>query len=253
MPQETDETGLAPHERFDAAASTYSRARPSYPPDVAPWLAETAALAPDGRVLDLAAGTGALTARLADAGLAVTAVEPSANMRGVLAERAPGVETVDARAECLPFADGAFALVTVANAWHWFDPLAAHAEIRRVLAPGGSLAVLWNVEDRTDELSRRVDDMKLVVLDRSATPGPHEEQPLAWDRHFEQYAQREFRLIHRPPSVAEYVASWSFVANMPESRREEFLDEVRGFAPDGPVDLAFRVTAAVGRRREQVA
>lgn len=253
MAPETDETGLAPHERFDAAASSYSRARPPYPPEVAPWLAETAGLAPGNRVLDLAAGTGSLTAPLAGAGLAVTAVEPSAGMRSVLAERAPDLEAVDARAENLPFDDGAYALVTVANAWHWFDPGTAHAEIWRVLAPGGSLAVLWNVEDRRHEVARRLDDVKLGILDRSATLGPHEEEPLAWDRHFEEYARREFTFIHHLPSVAAYVASWSFVANMPDDRREEFLDEIRAWAPDGPVELPFRVTATVGRRREEVA
>ena len=250
MSAETDETGLEPHRRFDAAAVSYSKARPPYPPEVVPWLAENAVLAPGDPVLDLAAGTGALTAPLVEAGLAVTAVEPSAGMREVLAERAPGAGAVDARAEDLPFADGTFALVTVANAWHWFHPAKAHAEIRRVLAPGGCLAVVWNIEDRSDELSRRIDDLKLRVLDRSATPGPHEEEPLAWDEHFEPIAFHEFRFVHRPPSVAAYIASWSFVANMPEPEREGFLDEIRAWAPDGTVELPFRATAALGRRRE---
>jgi SAM-dependent methyltransferase len=251
MAPKSDDTALAPHRRFDAAAAGYSRARPPYPPELVPWVVETAGLATGASTLDLAAGTGALTAPLAEAGLAVTAVEPSAGMRAVLAERAPGVETVVARAEELPFADGAFELITVGNAWHWFDPATAHAEIRRVLAPGGTLAVIWNVEDRADALSRRVDDLKLRVLDRSQTPGPHEEEPLAWERHFEQYAREEFRFVHRPPSVAEYVASWSFVANMSEAEREDFLAEIRGWTPDdGPAELPFRANATLGHRRE---
>jgi SAM-dependent methyltransferase len=244
-----DETGLEPHRRFDAAASSYSQARPPYPPEVVPWLVVNAALAPGDPVLDLAAGTGALTAPLVEAGLAVTAVEPSAGMRAVLAERAPGAGAVDALAEKLPFAGGSFGLVTVANAWHWFDPDAAHAEIRRVLAPAGYLAVLWNVEDRSDPLSRRIDDVKLQVLERSSTPGPHEEEPLGWDRHFERVAEREFRFVHRPESIAAYVASWSLVANMPDAERDRFLDEIRTWAPQGPVELPFRVTATIGRRR----
>jgi SAM-dependent methyltransferase len=250
MTTRSDEGRLVPHRRFDAAASTYSRARPAYPPEVVPWVAEASGLAAGERVLDLAAGTGALTAPLVDAGLAVTAVEPSAGMREVLRERAPAAQIVDALAQDLPFADGEFPLVTVANAWHWFDPATAHAEIRRVLRPGGHLAVIWNVEDRSDPLAQRVDDLKLRVLDRSAIPGPHEEEPPGWDSHFEQVAAREFRFVHRPPSLAEYVASWSFVANMPDAEREDFLDEIRGWAPRGPVELPFRVTATLGRRRD---
>ncbi len=109
--------------------------------------------------------------------------------------------------------------------------------------------MLWNVEDRSDPLSRRIDDVKLRVLERSSTPGPHEEEPLGWDRHFERVAEREFRFVHRPESVAAYVASWSLVANMPEAERGRFLDEVRGWAPPGPVELPFRVTATIGAPR----
>lgn len=245
-----DEPRLEPHRRFDAAASSYSRARPPYPPEVVPWLFESAGLAGGDPVLDLAAGTGALTAPLVDAGLTVTAVEPSPGMRAILGERAPGAGVVDALAEDLPFAAGSFALVTVANAWHWFDPQTAHAEIRRVLATGGHLAVLWNVEDRGDPLSRRLDDAKLRVLERSSTPGPHEEEPLGWERHFERVAHREFRFVHRPASVSDYVASWSLVANMPAAERGRFLDEIRAWAPPGPVELPFRVTATLGRRAQ---
>jgi SAM-dependent methyltransferase len=246
----SEEGRLAPHRRFDAAAASYSSARPAYPAEVVPWLVEAAGLAPGDPALDLAAGTGALTARLVDAGLAVTAVEPSSQMRRVLRERAAGAGLVNALAERLPFASGCFRVVTVANAWHWFDPETAHAEIHRVLAPGAHLAVLWNVEDRTGRLARRLDDLKLRVLDRSSTPGPHEEEPLGWDRHFERTGHAEFRFVHRPSSVAAYVASWSLVANMRGAERERFLDGVRSWAPAGPVELPFRVSATLGRRRD---
>ena len=249
MTTSPEETGLEPHRRFDAAAAGYSRARPHYPAGLVPWLVEAAELAPEDPVLDLAAGTGALTAPLTEAGLAVTAVEPSSAMRAVLAERAPRAGAVDARAEALPFPDGGFALVAVANAWHWFEPATAHAEIHRVLAPTGLLAVIWNVEDRRDPLARRLDDAKLRVLDRSAIPGPHAEDPPGWEPHFETVAEREFFFVHRPESVAAYVASWSFVANLPEAEREGFLDEIRAWAPAGPVDLGFRATATLGRPR----
>jgi SAM-dependent methyltransferase len=248
-----EENRLAPHRRFDAAASDYSRGRPADPAEIGRWLVETAALAPGAPALDLAAGTGAMTVPLADAGLAVTAVEPSAPMRAVLAERAPSADVVDALAESLPFPDAGFRLVTVANAWHWFQPETAYPEIRRVLAPDGRLAVIWNVEDRADELSRRVDDLKLTVLDRSAVPGPHEEQPLGWDREFVTAERAEFHHVHRPPGVVEYVSSWSFVANMPADERERFLDGIRAWAPAGPVDLPFRVTVTLGRPRRDPA
>jgi SAM-dependent methyltransferase len=53
----------------------------------------------------------------------------------------------DGTAEAIPLGDGSVDVVTVAQAFHWFDPVAAMAEIRRVLAPDGGLAVLFNERD----------------------------------------------------------------------------------------------------------
>jgi ubiquinone/menaquinone biosynthesis C-methylase UbiE len=102
-----------------------------------------------GRVLEIAAGTGAQFRWYAP-GTEVTALEPDASMRERARRRAQGVAArvtvVDGRAEALPFADvgfdaavSAFALCTVA------DPEAALAELRRVLVPGGLLLLLEHV------------------------------------------------------------------------------------------------------------
>jgi SAM-dependent methyltransferase len=120
---------------FARAATEYERARPSYPQ------AAIDALPRDGRVLDLAAGTGKLTRLL---GPNVLAVEPVAAMGAIAAQFAP---TVAGTAEHLPVGDDTVDLVTVGQAFHWFDAPVALAEIARVLRPGGTLALLWNERD----------------------------------------------------------------------------------------------------------
>jgi SAM-dependent methyltransferase len=40
---------------------------------------------------------------------------------------------------------GSPVLVTVAQAFHWFDAEAALAEFHRVLKPGGHVAAIWNL------------------------------------------------------------------------------------------------------------
>ena len=45
--------------------------------------------------------------------------------------------------------DGSVDVVTVAQAFHWFDAPAALAEIARVLRPDGRLAILWNERDES--------------------------------------------------------------------------------------------------------
>ena len=136
---------------FGTAAAAYAEHRPGYAEAAVRW-----ALGPGGgreplRVLDLAAGTGKLTATLVRLGAQVTAVEPDPAMRAELRRELGSVRSLAGRAEDIPLPDASVDAVLVGQAMHWFDLPRAIPEIARVLAPGGVLAALWNVDDdRTD-------------------------------------------------------------------------------------------------------
>lgn len=132
---------------FGPAAGDYERARPTYPPGVIDTLTREAGLGPGAHVCDLAAGTGKLTRLLVATGADIVAVEPVPGMRAELARAAPSVSVVDGTAEAIPFPDGTFDFVTVAQAFHWFRFDEALAEIGRVLRPGGALAIVFNERD----------------------------------------------------------------------------------------------------------
>jgi SAM-dependent methyltransferase len=105
-------------------------------------LARRAARLAPRKVLELAAGTGVLTAELLAALPAadVTATDLNAAMVGFGSRQAPGAEWRQADALGLPFGDGRFDLVTCQFGVMFFpDKPAAFAEVRRVLAPGGTL------------------------------------------------------------------------------------------------------------------
>jgi SAM-dependent methyltransferase len=55
---------------------------------------------------------------------------------------APGLEPVHAAAEATGLPPASFDLVLLADALQWIDPEGGAAEIRRLLAPGGALAVV---------------------------------------------------------------------------------------------------------------
>jgi len=96
------------------------------------------------RVLDLACGTGILTARLREAfgGGRVAGCDFSRGMLARAAARRPGGAWVQADAQRLPFRDGVFDAVVCTEALHWFpDQVRALAECRRVLAPDGRVLV----------------------------------------------------------------------------------------------------------------
>lgn len=128
---------------FHDGGEHYDRVRPGYPPEAVDWLI------PDGArdAADIGAGTGKLTSRLVEKGLDVHAVDPSADMLAQLHRILPDVATVLGTAEDTQLQTGSAEVVTVAQAWHWCDPLAASTELARVLRPGGTLALIWNQID----------------------------------------------------------------------------------------------------------
>lgn len=132
---------------FASGAADYARLRPAYPPSALDLLdgggpASTRTL----DVVDIGAGTGKLTGQLAGRGHRVVAVEPSAAMREQLAT-VPGVTVVAAPGEETTLPEECADLVTYGQAWHWVDAARAGQEAARLLRPGGTLALLWNMVD----------------------------------------------------------------------------------------------------------
>lgn len=130
---------------FGAAAAEYDRFRPRYPEEALRWALD--GLGTPARVVDLGAGTGILTRGVLALGHRVVPVEPDPGMRAQLAAATPGTTALAGSAEAVPLPDGSADAVLVGQAYHWFDREPAHAEIARVLRPGGTFAPIWNVRD----------------------------------------------------------------------------------------------------------
>lgn len=141
---------------FDELAVGYDRHRPEYPETLLIALREHIAAGnppPPRVVADVGAGTGIATRllrRYLSTGYQVVGLEPGEGMRRQAMEStdpALDITYLDATAEQMPFEDGALAGVVVAQAVQWFDRSGFYRETCRVLAPGGTLAIVQNNRD----------------------------------------------------------------------------------------------------------
>lgn len=214
---------------YGARAELYDRVRPRYPPQALSCL--LAALpAPPGRcrVVDVGAGTGKLTAVLAQAGLDVDAVEPDSGMRAVLTERLPALRVHAGRGEKLPLGDGSVDAVVYGNSWHWVDHAAGAQEAARVLRSTGVLAMLWNYEKDDIPWISTLERLVGISWRRRPTPSmlkgfhPVEISRIRWSRE------------QAVAALPDYALSHSTVAVMPAPQQEEVLAAVRQMAAEHP-------------------
>jgi len=172
----------------------------------------------------------------------VIAVEPLEEMRAELARAAPAAEALDGTAEAIPLEPASADGVTVGQAFHWFDPEPAAAEIARVLRPGGALALVWNIRELDDPLQARINELLLPY--RRDTPSEHV-QP--WRDVLEAHAAfgplelRSFPWVHphTADELADRISSISFIARLDENERARLLERVREAVAGVPEPFGF--------------
>lgn len=133
-------------EWYSDAAEHYERGRLPYPSALESLV--EAAVGRGGRLLDLGCGPGTVGLRLAGRYDELVGVDRDASMVEHARTRAAAMGLASARfvhasVEDLPPDLGAFRVITIAQAFHWFDGPRAAEEIARLLEPGGHCVVLY--------------------------------------------------------------------------------------------------------------
>jgi SAM-dependent methyltransferase len=262
---------------FGAAASHYERYRPGPPVEVVDWILPRHV----ARVVDLGAGTGALTRLLIDRADEVVAVEPDDRMRSVLTKEVPRVRAVMGRGESMPLPDGCADAVLASSSWHWMDPVPTLHEVGRILVPGGILGALWSGPDPEGPflvqaqalLAEQSEGANSASSDRTGDPGSSEFVSLIMGDALRPVSSLEIPLgvPFDPPEhevftwdvalnaddMVGLLGTLSWIITMPEETRQGVIAEARrllrallGVEGDVTVDVAFRSDAWRSRRHD---
>jgi SAM-dependent methyltransferase len=241
---------------FRVDGDDYDKFMGRYSTVLAPVFADVAGVRSGMRVLDVGAGTGALTAELVARGASVAAADPSPEFVTVLRERFPGLEVEETPAESLPWGAEVFdlALAQLVVAF-MSDAPAAIAEMARVAR---RVAVcMWGVEEvdmfaAIDRAAESVGASRATEPRRYRTPqeihdllAPHGEvetaelEVTAGYGDFEEFWQA---MGHGVGPAGQWLASLD--AGQREQAHAELFRELG--SPDGPFELKARAfTAAV--------
>ena len=131
---------------FEVSDTAYDNFMGRYSMRLGPAFADFAGVAAGERVLDVGAGTGALTAELVRRGIDTAAIDPSPPFVAALERKLPGIDVQAGPAERLPWPDESFdAALAQLVLTFMSDAPAGIAEMRRVVRPGGTVAVcMWD-------------------------------------------------------------------------------------------------------------
>lgn len=157
-------------------------------------LLDAARVGPGTRTLEVGAGPGLVSAEAVRRGAVVSAVDADPQMAETARRNAPGADVRVAVLPGLPFEDETFEAVVgnfVIN--HVGDPAVTLKELRRVLRPGGRLALTCWVMPRVGVLALLGDAMEEAGVEwpDSVPPGPFTD--LGQRDAFASLLRREFR------------------------------------------------------------
>ena len=215
-------------DHFSGHAASYAAYRPGYPPR----LFEILAALPRERRLawDSGTGSGQAAVALADHFERVVATDPSEPQISHALPH-PRIEYRLGKAESSGLESGSVDLATAAQAFHWYDFEAYFAEVERVLAPGGVVAVwTYNLARVDPEVDRWIDrlgreivgpwwppERRWVDEEYQTIPFPFEEIPIAPLRHEEPWDLER---------LTSYLRTWSSVQRYRKETGRDPLDEV---------------------------
>jgi ubiquinone/menaquinone biosynthesis C-methylase UbiE len=244
----------AARDNFSIGSADYSRFRPDYPPALYDFI--YAQCSSFDAALDCGTGNGQVATVLSKQFAKVCATDISQNQLEQ-APTSPNIAYSLQRAEQTSFADASFDLITVGQAYHWFDFDAFTREATRLLRPGGIVAI-WTYG------LIRINEALTPLLDhfyRHVT-GPYWDEERKWvdmkyqtiPFHFDEI-ETDFRFqitSHFNLSTLKgYLNTWSgirhFIHQEGYNPVDQFIESLQPLWPATPLKVTFPGFIRIGK------
>lgn len=163
--------------KFNEDAANYDKARPSYPAELFQDIFEYSKIGKSSSLLEIGIGTGQATLPFLELGCNITAVELGSDLAEYSKVKFASYENLNIINADFIEADlksGCYDMIYCATAFHWLPQEEAYNKIKKLLKPGGTLALFWNhpfpnrADDEVNMASRQVYD-KYRATDKPLT------------------------------------------------------------------------------------
>lgn len=183
--------------KFNGMADDYSKYRPNYAKESINYLIDSLQLSPNSIIADIGSGTGKFSRLLLDEGFKVFGVEPNDDMRQKaeyeLQDRNRFV-SISGTSENTTLSNHSIDLITVAQAFHWFDVEKFIVECNRILKETGYVAILYNNGDYSTEVINAISELSTLYCPRYVgSSGGLGKNPTVFDSFFDEYITKTFK------------------------------------------------------------
>ncbi len=249
---------IEPTKRFSDRAEYYAKSRPLYPKEVLTVLKSKASFDRSKVVADIGSGTGILTKLFLDNGNTVYGVEPNIDMRMVAESNLiayENFESVEGMAERTTLPPKSIDLITVGQAFHWFDLGKTKKEFKRILKKGGYVAILYYSRSEKTELSK--DYEKIVKKYGRNFARVRETDGRVFGRFFgkDKYKKYEFWAASvRRLDLDGFISRFLSASYMPKSSERSYKPMIRDIKrifdkneKNGVVSMSYDVVLYLGK------
>ncbi|WP_160687741.1 class I SAM-dependent methyltransferase [Clostridium sp. C2-6-12] len=134
-------------ERYSNKTEDYDKYRPSFPAEIMKFLYSNNIINDNSVIADIGSGTGRFTRLLLEKGNTVYGVEQNNEMRAKAEEllsQFSNFISIAGSAEKTGLEDNCFDLITVAQAFHWFNKEKCLLEFKRIIKDNGKVFIVWD-------------------------------------------------------------------------------------------------------------